>query len=129
MGITMSFKKQDLLVKLTENRDTHGEQFKKARKGWLKEVAEEAEKIAASAKEGDLKVIKAQNRPPRHDHPMTTVLFEEPENHTEEYDRVIQMLTMSSDDTIKINDSQFQEYVQDQWGWKEHWTASNSKYL
>lgn len=128
MSITMSFKKAELLSKLTENRNKHGEQFKKARKGWLKEVAAECEKVAAAAKEGDLVVI-SRGRHTRHEHPITSVLFEEPEDHTKEYDRIIEMLKMSSDDTIKITDTQFREYVQDEWGWKEEWAASNTKYI
>ncbi|KKN81580.1 hypothetical protein LCGC14_0318430 [marine sediment metagenome] len=130
MSFSMNFKKYDLLEKLTENRDKHGEDFKKARKGWLKEVAEEADKVAAGAKEGDLTTVKAdRGHGHRHTQAITNVLFEEPEDHTEEYERIIQMLKMSSDDEIKLSDNQFREYVQDQWGWKEAWSASNSKYL
>ena len=130
MSITMNFKRVDLLSLLKVNRDKHGEDYKKARKGWLKEVAEEGEKIVAAAKEGELRTRNSKvHRHPRHDHPMTTVLFEEPEDHTKEYDRIIEMLEMATDAEVKLNDSQFREYAQDEWGWKEAWDASNTKYM
>ena len=130
MSITMSFKKAELLEKLVANRDKHDKDFKHARKGWLEDVAIEGEKIVASAKEGELKILPERaTRHTRHDHPMTEILFEEPQNHTKEYDRVISMLEMASDETIKLTDGQFREFVQDEWGWKEDWLHSNTKYM
>ena len=48
----------------------------------------------------------------------------EPQDHTADYDRVITMAEMSSDDTIQLSEDQFAMYVTDQWRWKQDFADS-----
>lgn len=52
-----------------------------------------------------------------------------PEDHTNEYDRSLQMLEMSVDDEIVITTQEFANYVQDIWSWSRNWGASNLRYV
>jgi DNA-binding FadR family transcriptional regulator len=52
-----------------------------------------------------------------------------PEDHTEDYDRVLDMIEMSEDETIKLTSQEFAQYVRDDWGWKREFTATISNYL
>lgn len=51
-----------------------------------------------------------------------------PEDHTEDYDRIIQLLEMSSDDTIELDDADITTYVNDDWQWKKAWLANTASY-
>lgn len=52
-----------------------------------------------------------------------------PEDHTEDYERVLEMLEMSEDDTILLSQEEFARYVRDDWGWKRLFTATTSSYI
>ena len=46
-----------------------------------------------------------------------------------DYDRAIGMLEMSIDNEVEITSLEFQHYIQDDWGWKNSFLLSNTKYL
>lgn len=52
-----------------------------------------------------------------------------PEDHTVDYDRSIQMLEMSVDKEIAVDEREFQNYVQDIWQWSRDWAVSNMRYV
>jgi hypothetical protein len=52
-----------------------------------------------------------------------------PEDHTADYDRSIQMLEMSVDKEILVDEREFQNYVQDIWNWSRDWAVSNMRYV
>jgi hypothetical protein len=52
-----------------------------------------------------------------------------PDDHTDDYDDVIDMLGMALDDKIELTQPQFKQYVKDDWGWKQSWTTSNTAYI
>jgi hypothetical protein len=39
------------------------------------------------------------------------------------------MMEWSQDDTVALTQSQFKQYVQDDWGWKDQWLTSNTAYM
>jgi len=51
-----------------------------------------------------------------------------PQDHTEDYDRVLDMLDMSEDDTITLSEDEFAQYVRDDWGWKRNFMAMSATY-
>ena len=53
----------------------------------------------------------------------------EPEDHTDDYDRVIMMAHMSVDDTITLSEDEFAMYVMDQWRWKQDFAETTLRYL
>lgn len=52
-----------------------------------------------------------------------------PEDHTADYDRSIQMLEMSVDVEIVVDEREFRNYVQDTWEWSRDWAVSNMRYV
>lgn len=55
--------------------------------------------------------------------PLTT-----PEDHTKDYDRAIQMVEWSIEDTIELDTRQFQQLVMDEWEWKERFDTQIAAY-
>lgn len=51
-----------------------------------------------------------------------------PEKHLDEYDQVIEMLTMTSDAVIPLNHYQFRSFVQDKWDWSQSFTSNTLSY-
>lgn len=114
-GVTVD--KNELLARLKENREKHEEAFKLAYEGFIQTLIEELEEKLARVKAGktpkDRLIIGAVR----------------PENHTSDYDDVIDMLTMADDKQITLTQTQFRQYARDDWGWKQQWTTSNSGYV
>ena len=53
----------------------------------------------------------------------------EPEDHTDDYDRILAMADMSVDDTLELSEDEFGMYVMDQWRWKQSFTDSTTLYV
>ena len=51
-----------------------------------------------------------------------------PHDHSAEYDRAIKMVEMSVDENLELTEPEFAQLVMDDWGWKQQFTASNSRY-
>jgi hypothetical protein len=52
----------------------------------------------------------------------------EPEDHTADYDRTIQMLEWAVSDTVEIDEQAFTELVLDEWSWSGRWRDSTHSY-
>lgn len=104
-----------LLTKVTENRKNHRAEFENAFVGY--------KTAAIKALETNLELFKQGKR--------TRLSWNEvpPEDHTKDYDRVIEMLAASVDKTVKLESGEFANFVQDDWHWMQSWTVSNSKYM
>jgi len=117
--------KDELLAKLTENREKHIVEFHKAIDGWRKGAVKELQRAIRKLKRLDLTEVDGTE-----DYPQ--LYFEaaqdRPECHTKDYDRAIAMLGMHKEDTIKIATKEFDQFVNDEWAWKQAFTISNSKY-
>ena len=110
-------KKDELLKILRKNRAEHRDIFLKAQEKY-REVA--------------IKELDAQLKAARSGKPFVLAKIVQlilPKDYTTEYDRAIQMLDMSVDDTIIITAIEFQNYVQDIWNWSRDWAYSNSSYV
>jgi hypothetical protein len=53
----------------------------------------------------------------------------QPTHHAAEYERVIAMLTMHTDQTITLGQEAFARYVRDEWDWKRAWTGTIGSYI
>ncbi len=111
---TVLVDKAQLIETVKENRADHREGFDEAMIGYkakaIELLNEHIERIKANAPE------------------MVSVHLAMPSDHSAEYDRVIEMLLWSQDDQLELSDIEFSEYVMDEWGWKQEWTASNAMY-
>lgn len=107
--------KTKLLELVRKNRDQHRAQYEKAFAGYRKECYEVLEANLKALQTDKAHIVRFREQPP--------------EDHTDDYDRAIQMLEMSVDDVIELHASEFSNFVQDDWEWKERWSASNSSYI
>ena len=111
----VTVKKLELLNIVRENRAQHRAKFEAAVEGYRK--------ACITVFEENLKKFLAGKA--------ERVFINEqmPEDHTDDYDVVLEMLEMSVDDEITITTKAFNNYVRDKWDWSDRWVTSNSKYL
>lgn len=105
----------DLLDRIRSNRASHRDLFLKAQKGYRKEVIKELDQMMSDAKEG-----KPIGR---------FITLPEPEDHTDDYDVVIDMLEMSVSTSIELSNHEFRSYVRDEWAWSALANATNIFYV
>jgi len=93
-----------LLEKLRENKDSHRRMFEEALEGWHEEVLKTLKET--------IKRVKADKQyNPRWYLPMPT-------DHTADYDRVIELIEASLDEEFVLSETEFNQFVRDDWGWK-----------
>ena len=112
---TVLISKDKLLVKVKKNRDLHRETFESALKGWEKRVLEELKKAIEDAKKG-LEFRTYFNLP-------------QPTDHTPEYDAVIEQIEWSETDQIELDFHQFNQFIRDDWGWKQDFLSNTAMYV
>jgi hypothetical protein len=111
----VTVEKAALLKILRENRDRHGSIYEKAWAGYRKAAIAELESMLDRIREGQHIAVALANIPP--------------EDHTSDYEDVIDMLEMDTGDRVVLSQAQFRCYVKDNWGWKQTWTTSNTAYI
>lgn len=111
---TVKVKKNELLATIIKNRAEHKDIFLEAQKGFRETAIRILDERLAEARKG--KRINLSFSLP------------EPVDHTPDYDRIIKMLNMSTDDIVELTDDHFAQYVMDDWSWKRQWFASNVNY-
>lgn len=107
--------KADLVKYLKENAEEHRQQFLEAQDGWREYIIKQLDERLEDARSGR-KVNHSFNIP-------------SPEDHSVDYQRVIKMVEMSIEDTLKISENEFAKYVMDDWDWKVQWSGSNTMYM
>lgn len=105
---------QELLKRIRENRDKHRAIFESALEGFKTQVIEHLEKRLEQVRKGKV--------------PDLMIRLPQPEDHTEDYDCVIDMLETHTKDTIQISNQEFAMYVRDDWSWKRQFVATASNY-
>lgn len=113
-GSEVTVLKQELLDALRKNRSGHRAEFLKAQEGYRAAVIQELDNMLSDARNG--KVIRR------------VIALEEPQDHTTDYDRVIRMLEMSTAESITVSETQFSQYVMDEWNWMRQFKTTNSRY-
>ena len=106
--------KEKLLVKLSENRELHREQFEEALLGWKDRVLEELEESLDNARKG----TKFN----------TQIMLPRPMDHTPEYDAVIDQVSWNELDQIELDLHSFNQFVRDDWGWKSDFLSNAVMY-
>ena len=111
---TIKISKNKLLTKMRENREAHRKQFEEALEGWKERVIEELEKAVENAKKG----IKFE----------TFFHLPRPDDHTADYDAIIDQVEWNERGEIELDIHTFNQYVRDDWGWKEDFISTNAMY-
>ncbi len=112
----VTVKKKDLLDTIRRNRDHHHSQFVETMEGYRETVIKRVEQTLTGLRAGG-------NFDPYEFNRLTP-----PQDHTKDYDRVIRMLEMSTSDEITCTEKQFNQYVLDEWTWKDEFSTSNALY-
>lgn len=111
---TVRVNKADLLAKVKTNRDAHRALFLKAQEGFRQRAVEELDEMLKLARDGN-EIRQYVGLTP-------------PEDHTVEYDRAIDMLEMSQDDVVSIDQVAFAQLVRNEWAWFSKALVTNSLY-
>jgi hypothetical protein len=110
----MKMKVQDILTKVKANRASHRNEFLEAQEGYRKKAIEILDQRLADARAGkELNML---------------IQLPAPQDHTKDYDRVIMMLEMTTDEVLEIDQNEFAQYVLDDWSWKQQFMLTNSMY-
>lgn len=111
---TITVDKAQLLAKLGANRAAHAATFQLAIEKYREQAIEHFERY--------VKAIKAGGDVPR------VLPLPQPEEHTEDYDRAIEMLKWHQGDTIQLDEGEFRQYVHDDWGWARSFLSNTTSY-
>lgn len=114
MELIVKVRKSQLLERVQSNRENHRKIFLDAIDGFRQAMVEELETRLAQVKKG--KLVEMSIRLPV------------PEDHTPDYDQVIEMLEMHTGDELEIDSTDFANYVRDDWAWKRQFIATASNY-
>ena len=113
MGV-VKVKKAALLATVTENRDKHRAIFLEAVQGFRAKAIELLEQRLEDARAGRRIDI--------------YINLPTPVDQTREYNKIIRMLEMSVDDEAELTQTEFAQYVMDDWTWKKQFSHTNSMY-
>lgn len=111
---TITVDKTRLRERVQQNRDAHREIFNQATEAFHDRYISEVEKFLDDAKQGLRYEL--------------TIRLPRPEDHTADYDRVLEMIDMSVGDTMELEELDVAYYIQDDWAWKRAWVGSTLDY-
>jgi hypothetical protein len=107
--------KEKLLPLLKENKAKHDQIYDAAVSGyWVKAEEILNEKLAK---------IKIQEKI----EPYLGLTY--PENYADDYNKVISMVELTSQDLIELSHQEFDQYVRNIWGWRSSFLSCNSVYI
>jgi hypothetical protein len=109
-----TYRKDELLTIIRANQATHRAVFEAALDGYRKQALVLLEDTLEQVSKGAT--------------PELRILLARPEFHGRDYDRIIKMLEMEVADEISLDESQFAQYVMDDWDWKRTWVRRMSSY-
>ena len=107
--------KAELIEKIKANRNSHAKIVFKAQEVYRKRAIEELDARLAAAKKGK----------PFNLH----IMLPPPSSHLADYDRVLGLLGMSVESEVQITETEYSQYVLDDWGWSSEFTMTNSNYV
>jgi hypothetical protein len=110
----VKIKRGELMAAISANREKHRAIFLEAQEGYRLEVVAELERRLQDARSGK-RIIRA-------------IALPEPMDYTAEYNRVIRMLEMSVDEIVELSATEFDQFVMDNWAWKQMSLANNVRY-
>ena len=113
----MNFKTADLIAKLESNRQQHVTEYYEAVKGYKEKIEETLSEALAKFKADP--TIYDKN---------FIVTLPTPVSYEKEYTTIIEMLTFCTDETIMLDRGNFQNFVLDEWNWKNSFASTAGVY-
>jgi len=132
--------KAELLGIVRANRDRHEEEYNKAHLIYRDDMLDylEARQQAAEERlkeeldqirEDREKILQATDGPISGELHNRNYSTPEPEQNLKDYDRAIQMLTLSIDDVLELDEASAKTLVMDDWEWKQEFGLVTASYL
>lgn len=106
--------KDEILNRIKENRTEHVEIVEEARQNYKQQMVEKLQEKINDVEAG---------KDVSHHIDLPKVV-----DHTEDYDRAIEMIEMSVEDTLIMSTEDYARYVNDDWDWKHQFRMSNAGY-
>lgn len=103
-------KKAELLAVLQQNRDDHRAIFEEALEGFRVNVEAELGRWLVDIRAGKRSSV--------------YVSMSVPKDHTSDYNRAVKMIEMSIGDTVVLSETDFAQYVMDDWGWQAQFLSN-----
>jgi hypothetical protein len=118
-----NIERDKLLTKLRENRETHSNEYIKARKKWRAEVKKKYVALARAVRE-----TKDEDSFPDD---VATPLKElpKPQQFLNSYDLAIARLEVEVRDVVELDERDFQRYWLNDWEWRGQFAASTQNYI
>lgn len=113
---TVTVDKSELLTILRKNRAIHETEYEDVMTGYQKEAVAECQNLLDCVMKGAKGVSLHIN-------------LREPKNSLKAYDRAIKMVEMNVTDSIELDITSFENYVEDNWDWTNTFAASKATYL
>lgn len=107
---------------LKQNKTKHVEEYRAAVPAYEQLIKNKAKEIASTAK-GDKPNIKEVQKLAQE-----LGYMRPPHNYSDEYDRAIEMLEMSVDGEYDLSESEFRQFVKDEWSFSHEVAGTNSVY-
>ena len=107
--------KNDLLSVLKTNRDKHEKDYNDAMGGYRLVAEAQLKKVLKKVKSGEKFSLYFRD-------------LHEPDSHIKEYQNVIDMLEVSSDQFVQISMEDYLKYYKNEWNWCTSWKFHNSGY-
>ena len=106
--------KAKLIKKLKKNRAKHRALFETAQVVYREQMIKELDRALDEAKNGG-QIIRMFSLPI-------------PEDHTDDFDTVIEMMEWSEGKKVILSHREFQTYVRNEWGWQQSFAANTVAY-
>jgi len=113
---TITVSKEDLKSALVKNRTAHVKDFNLATENYWLRAEAEVERL--------LRRVKGK----RVDNNELFINLQKPESHETDYDTALEMLEWHMSDTIEVSQTEFKQFIQDEWQWKRNFAATTQFY-
>lgn len=111
---TVTVNKSALIEALVRNREEHRANFERALRGYHERSIQLLQQHIDRIREGKVERV--------------YVSLPIPEDHTDDYDRVIAQMEWSIHEEIELSNRDFDQYVLDNWLWKNEFVTTTSMY-
>lgn len=113
----LKFKTVDVLARLEHNRDVHLDKYYKAKEDFVHAVRVEFDKMYKQVKE-----LKSDSKFRELKQNLNVPV---PVCYVEHYDRAIEMLKLTTDKEIVLDQTEFEQLIMDKWSWRSNFETAN----
>ena len=108
-----SYPVSKILVTVKQNRAVHQADYREALNGYRKRMVAKLRDMLQMAVDGK---------------DVPSIDLAKPTEHLAEYDRAIQMFTLTDQKKIVLDSATFAQLIMDEWSWKQSFSATNARY-